>query len=265
MDEVVRMEIENDETYNPEVSGEYIIWNIQDQKWITSPNEIRGTTFKFLSGGAEGLAYANTVYKQLVKLIVYRGLPNDMNNIKKFIEEHKKEVNYQQLAARYDLAPAVYRFGFIDDIKDSPFPDRPYFYIWMEYLSPDTWESVFADDIKIQACKFIKDLVSKTHLYNKFDPIKHFYKNKLTGQIKMIDYGMVTECTPATRTNINTCIEEMEKELEIECSSTMTGGRKKYRSNKKTYKKRSRHLSKIYKNKKKKKTRRKYLKLKQKI
>ena len=127
------------DTDNPE-APQYIKWDIENNKWIaTSENDTDTTIFEFISGGAEGLAYANLKYdgnQLLVKLIVYRGSLKNESYKQSFIKKHRQEVVYQSLAASHELAPMIYSHGFIgDDLTgDSPFLGRPYYFILMDYF-----------------------------------------------------------------------------------------------------------------------------------
>ena len=66
----------------------------------------------------------------------------------------------------------------------------------MEYLNPTKWENITHNEL---TPKMMKDFVMKTGLYNDVDPYNHFYRNRSTQQIVMIDYGKVKECSSLDR------------------------------------------------------------------
>ena len=62
----------------------------------------------------------------------------------------------------------------------------------MDYLNPTEWENITHNEL---TPIMMKDFVMKTGLYNVVDPYNHFYRNRSTQQIVMIDYGKVKECS----------------------------------------------------------------------
>jgi hypothetical protein len=59
----------------------------------------------------------------------------------------------------------------------------------------------------------MKDFVMATSLYNDVDPYSHFYRHITTGQIVMIDYGNVKECTLAKHNTLFDCFNRMLSRL----------------------------------------------------
>jgi len=194
---------------------EYIGFYMKGNKWI-EVKEPRHDTYKWMDGGASGYVYINN--NRLVKII--RG--NIYEDKKEFIKNCKKEADFQKKAARHNLAPAVYYDGFVDIpffVKDIPF----YYYIVMDYLSSD-WKQIHPKSNKELMCEFITNLVNKVGIINNFDPYVHFYKNKYTNQLVMIDYGRCIECKK------DSCIQQMADALEIDCSKSRNKSRSKSRS-----------------------------------
>ena len=168
---------------------EYIGFQMSKNKWIEVVNP-RYDTYKWLNRGASGHAYVNR--NKVVKIIE----GNEYQNKKEFIENCEKEINFQERAAKYGLAPKVFYKGFIDEpffIKTIPY----YYYVVMEYLSPNEWVNLYSGDDDKLLCKFISDLVDKAGLINNFDPLVHIYKNN-KNKVVMIDYGRCIDCKEDT-------------------------------------------------------------------
>jgi hypothetical protein len=216
-----------------ELPSEFITFDKITDQWIGTPDSPSPDVYKFLDSGASGLAYVNNSTNRIVKIIRYNGITSEEQ--KEFIESCTHEAERQERVGKKGLAPKIYYYDFVPNKEDNPFVQLSYFYIEMDYLSSDEWEHVFAGkDTNKELCKFIKELVTKTNLYNSMDPNAHFYRNYKTKKINMIDYGRAVECTP--QKTHQECINLMANKLELNC---MVGGKRK--RNKQTHMRKQTH------------------------
>jgi hypothetical protein len=188
----------------------FISYSMRDNKWyIVKPENINNDTYSFLNSGASGMVYVNKNIKRVVKII---RLSEDNDELIKEIKKAKQEATYQIEAAKYKLAPNIYFHGYIESKKSFLGNTTPYYYIIMDYLSPNEWDHIYGDKENIKKIsQFVKILVEKVGIINKIDPRLHFYKNKITNKIIMIDYDHCEKCD-ADKKN---CIIEMLNAIEI--------------------------------------------------
>jgi len=142
----------------------------------------------------------------------------------------KREIEFQDRAARTHLAPAISKSGFIK------FSDGVIGYVEMERVKNFIHLYQTENPIKKAfACDYIKKL-SGIGLINTKDPRNHFYTDK--GKLKMIDFGEVEDISSLTPVRKREKMNEMEAALGIIChESEFRGGKKKRktrRKNKKT-------------------------------
>ena len=211
----------------------FISYSMRDKKWYTvKPENSNNDTYSFLNSGASGMVYVNKNINRVVKII---RLSEDEDELREEIKKAEKEVLYQKSSAKYNLAPKIYFHGYIESEKSFLDNKTPYYYIIMDYLSPNEWDNVYGDkDNKHKISLFVKKLIEKVGIINKIDPRLHFYKNKNTGQIVMIDYDHCEKCDG----NKDECIRKM-------MSAIVTNGGKR-----RTYKRKTQHRRKTYKNRK---------------
>ena len=156
--------------------------------------------------GSSGVIYVNDTLDICIKLILYPMIDLDADIDQTITSRYENEVRLQTIANSNDYAPSIYRNfrtqitinGRIFDI----------YVIVMDYLNPETWQMLRPSEITED---IIRNFVVRTGLYNDVDPYNHFYKNRLNGQIFMIDYGHVKECKPENgkRSGISECINKM--------------------------------------------------------
>ena len=162
------------------------------------------------------------------------------STIPKFLESVKKEVEFQNKAAKHNLGPKIYEHGFsqesipftgfyeYEDDNDGEtkriqfnFPN-PFYYIIMEYYSKKNgWKGpvyVLGNQIDSKLSnndlfyKFIHKLIFDAKIANIYDPIMHFYYHPVHG-LRMIDYGRCIDCT--TTDQQEAALNAMMKALEI--------------------------------------------------
>ena len=192
----------------------YIGYSMAKEKWFSvKPANKRPDTYEFLNSGATSLVYYNKASNRVVKLI--RGSEYTSNDT--LIKKCEKEVSYQSRAADFGLAPKVFHHGFIEK-KDSflyPHDKISYYYIVMEYLAEDDgWNQMHAENNPELFCKFINDLVDKVGIINTEDPHAHFFYNKTTQKLLMIDYERCIDCADKKQ-----CKLDMANALGITCLS----------------------------------------------
>ena len=152
-----------------------------------SNNILNKNIFRFLDRGAYGLTYINYITNRLLKLIEI--LEWDT------IETFQDEVEKQTIANYYDLAPKIYNHGIFKKIQTNI--NKKFYYIEMEYLSPQTgWinTQISNKDLSNNIFKFVNMLINNTGMYNIEDPWVHIYYNINTNKMYMIDYGKVHYC-----------------------------------------------------------------------
>jgi hypothetical protein len=213
----------------------FISYSMRDKKWYTvKPKNINNDTYSFLNSGASGMVYVNENIKRVVKII---RLSEDNDELIKEIKKAKQEVEYQMKSAKYQLAPNVYFHEYIE--KKNSFLDTPYYYIIMDYLSSKEWDNIYGDKDNIpQISQFVNTLVEKVGIINIVDPRLHFYKNKKTNNIVMIDYDHCIICNSDKKY----CITKMLNAIGIH-----NGGKRK--THKRKTHKRKTHKRKTYKRK----------------
>jgi len=139
--------------------------------------------------GSSGVVYVNEESTRCIKLILYpQGILDDAKESQTHIYEN--EVRLQNISHSFRFAPAIHR-NFRTQIRKN---DTEYdvYVIVMDYLNPTEWENITHNEL---TPIMMKDFVMKTGLYNVVDPYNHFYRNRSTQQIVMIDYGKVKECS----------------------------------------------------------------------
>ena len=183
----------------------FISYSMSDNKWyIVKRKNINNDTYSFLNSGASGMVYVNKNIKRVVKII---RLSEDNDELIKEIKKAKQEATYQIEAAKYKLAPNIYFHGYIESKKSFLDNTTPYYYIIMDYLSPNEWDHIYGDEENIiDISEFVKILVENVGIINKIDPRLHFYKNKITNKIIMIDYDHCEKCDADKK---NDCIRNM--------------------------------------------------------
>lgn len=183
----------------------YISYSMSDNKWyIVKRKNINNDTYSFLNSGASGMVYVNKNINRVVKII---RLSEDEDELKEEIKKAEKEVLYQNSSALYELAPKIYFHGYIESKKSFLDNTTPYYYIIMDYLSPNEWDHIYGDEENINdISEFVKILVENVGIINKIDPRLHFYKNKITNKIIMIDYDHCEKCDADKK---NDCIRNM--------------------------------------------------------
>jgi hypothetical protein len=198
---------------------------------VKKENINEDSTYSFLNSGASGMVYVNEKNKRVVKII--RLSEEDETETKNEIIKAKQEVEYQKKAAKFGLAPRIYHDGYIE--KKNSFCKTHYYYIIMDYLSPDDWEHIFADkENKENIIYFIKLLVEKVGIVNIVDPQLHFYKNKINDKVVMIDYDRCIKCIKDKKE----CVKDMINAVDIHGGGKRkTYKRKSYK--RKTYKKKN--------------------------
>jgi hypothetical protein len=139
--------------------------------------------------GSSGVVYVNEDSTRCIKLMVY--LPVEISDDAKERQTHtyETEVRLQNISHGVGFAPAIHR-NFRTQITINVTEYNVYVIV-MDYLNPTVWENIKHKDL---TPKIMKDFVMTTRLYNDADPYNHFYRNRTTGQIVMIDYGNVKEC-----------------------------------------------------------------------
>ena len=208
---------------------EFIGFQMSKNKWIEVLHP-RYDTYKWFNRGASGHAYVNR--HKVVKIME----SNEYHDKTDFIKNCEKEINFQERAAAHGLAPKIFYKGFVDEpffIKTIPY----YYYVVMEYLSPDEWVNLYSGDDDKLLCKFISDLVDKAGLINDFDPLVHIYKNK-KNRVVMIDYGRCIDC------NQDTCKKQMADALHDTLYKSCSTYRSFNNSIRRTYRSRSKGRSK---------------------
>lgn len=220
----------------------YISYSMRDSKWYSVKHEnINNDTYEFLNSGASGMVYVNKNANKVVKII---RLSDDKDELEKEIIKSTQEVKFQSSAAKFKLAPRVYFHGYINTEKSFLGNTTPYYYIVMDYLSPNEWDNVYGDkDNKREISLFVKKLIEKVGIVNTIDPRLHFYKNKKTGQIVMIDYDHCEKCDD----DEDECIRKMMSVI-----ITNGGNHKTHRraSRRRASRRRVTHKRKTYKNRK---------------
>ena len=136
-----------------------------------------------------------------------------------------REIEFQDRAARADLAPAIKKSGFIN------FSDGVIGYVEMERVKNFIHLYQTENPIKkVFACEYIKKL-SDIGLINTKDPRNHFYTDN--NQLKMIDFGEVEDISSLTPAQKREKMNEMAAALGINCEREFKGGKKKRKTRKK--------------------------------
>lgn len=171
--------------------------------------------YVFLDRGAYGLAYKNDNNNRVLKLIEIL----QWDTIKIFQDEVEK----QNIASYYDLAPKIYNYGLSKQIHTNI--GKNFYYIEMDYLSPHIgWISStqYDKDLRMNTCNFVNNLVDSAGLYNIEDPWAHLYYNTNTEKINMIDYGKVNYCNK----NKASCKQKMLYMLGLDHFCNKIGGKR---------------------------------------
>jgi hypothetical protein len=157
--------------------------------------------------GSSGVVYVNEESTKCIKLILYpQGISDDAKERQTHIYEN--EVRLQTISHSFRFAPAIYKnFRTKITINETEYD---VYVIVMEYLNPDVWNNIAYNEL---TPIIMKDFVMATSLYNDVDPYSHFYRHITTGQIVMIDYGNVKECTLAKHNTLFDCFNRMLSRL----------------------------------------------------
>lgn len=195
----------------------------KDNKSVVATEETDPARYEWKISQFKSVIYIANHQKSLIKIIM-------------LAEDFDKEVRLQQIAAEYNLAPEII-LSSPKQIPDTTLFGSPYYFIEMEYLNPHVWGQIGAvgedvDEYNDVLCRFIRELVEKTNIYNVEDPQLHFYFNVETSEIKMIDFDRCKQCLDEEKEYFINAMYEQIPGLNCNIVSRSVGGGKLARARK---------------------------------